>query len=110
MQVPPLASNVIGLVGAILNTPGCCKALAVGVKAKVKVIAAGLLFIIGIYFLTTLPTSLGPRLTILSFGSTTSICYKKKIQLNSMDCQSFSYNALRIMNVIGLGMNDLRLC
>ena len=82
LHVPPLASRVIGFVGAILRTPGWCRALAVGVRARVKVIAAGLLFTIGMYFLTTLPTSRGPRFTTLSFGSATSICQKTEESVN----------------------------
>ena len=74
LHVPPFPSSVMGCVGDIDNTPGCCKATAVGVNAKLNVIAAGLLFTIGIYFFTTFPTTFGPRFTTLFFGSATSIC------------------------------------
>ena len=75
LHVPPLASRVMGFVGAMLRTPGCCRALVMGVRARVKVIAAGLLFTMGMYFLTTLPMRRGPRFTTLSLGSATSICH-----------------------------------
>lgn len=73
LQVPPLPSKVIGWVGEILRIPGCCRAAVRGVSARENVIAAGLLFTIGMSFLTTLPTTWAPRFRSLCFGSATSI-------------------------------------
>ena len=93
---------MIGVVGAILRTPGWCRALAVGVRARVKLIAAGLLFTMGMYFLTTLPTRRGPRFTTLSLGSATSICNRVENQHTLK--QNSTFPAIKLQDFVSVDL------
>lgn len=77
LHVPPFGSSVIWLVGEMLRIPGCCNATGVVID-MLNVMGAGLLFTMGMYFLTTSFTTREPRFTHLCFGSATSIWNTQK--------------------------------